>query len=219
MAKTDDYQQSFDLAARELAGRDPARVAELAGASLAADGSAWELDYYGRPLRVSREPFAVATRDAGPPLPLPEQALVLHYLARARGVPLKGEWITFREVESGEFYWSAFVKRAKNPLLTLAGENPGLLASLAPVVGGEPAKEVAGDAALVVWAFPRVPILLQVFAGDEEFPADANLLFDRTVGNYLCTEDVALAAGLPVYKMMAARREYLGQAQKAGPQA
>jgi hypothetical protein len=200
---------SFDLAAKELAGRDPAQVAELAGAEPLAEGNGLTLAYYGRPVKVTWNPLAVAALDEAPPLPLAEQALILHYLQNADGAPPAGQWVTFREVEAGEFYWSAFVKRAKDPLVKFFGARPELLMELAPKVGGESgggAEAQAGDASIVVRAFPSVCFLLVLWAGDEEFPPEGNVLMDKNVGHYLSTEDVALAAGLPIYKMMALSR-------------
>ena len=86
------------------------------------------------------------------------------------------------------------------------GSRPGLLLELAPLVGGQQTGELSGDAAVIIQAFPRVPLVLQLWAGDDEFPADGNVLMDRTISDYLSTEDVALASGLPIYKMMALSR-------------
>jgi hypothetical protein len=205
MARIDDYQLSFDLAAEQLAQMTLAEVAARSGASAAPDGSALTLAYYGRPVRVGLDPVSVAASDGGPELPLAEQALILHYLTRADGAAPTGQWVTFREVESGEFYWSAFVKRAKEPLVGFFGSRPQLLAELAPQVGAEGPGE-SGDASVIVRAFPNVPIMMVLWAGDEEFPAEGNVLFDANIGHYLITEDVALAAGLPIYKMMALAR-------------
>jgi hypothetical protein len=209
MARVDDYQMSFDLAAKELAGRDPVQVAGLAGAEPLPEGGGLTLAYYGRPLKVTWNPMAVQALDEAPPLPLAEQALVLHYLQNADGVAPAGQWVTFREVEAGEFYWSAFVKRAKDPLVKFFGARPELLLELAPRVGGQSGggpDTQAGDASAVVRAFPRVDFLMVLWAGDEEFPPEGNVLMDKNVGHYLSTEDVALAAGLPIYKMMALAR-------------
>ena len=203
MAREDDYRMSFDLAAKELAGRDWKETARLAGAETPGDGSCLEMAYLGRPERIGTDPVTVAALDAGPELPLAEQALILHYLVEAQGGEPAGPWITFREVPSGEFYWSAFVKRAKSPLVGFFGQRPELLLELAPLVGGREAPEEAGDTAVIVRAFPRVPLLLQLWAGDDEFPPDGNVLFDQSVSRFLSTEDTALAAGLPIYKMMA----------------
>lgn len=207
MPRVDDYKLSYDLAAQELIKMDFAQVAARSGAAPGADGRSLSLAYYGRPVRVDQtaEGISLALLDDGPELPLAEQALVLHYLARADGAMPAGEWITFREVESGEFYWSAFVKRAKTPLVGFFGERPQLLKDLAPLVGGREGGDT-GDASVIVRAFPNVEFLLVLWAGDDEFPADGNVLMDKTIGHYLNTEDVALAAGLPIYKMMALAR-------------
>ncbi|CAO0823086.1 DUF3786 domain-containing protein [Desulfarculales bacterium] len=205
MARVDDYQMSFDLSAAELAQRNFSQVAANAGAELAEDGSHLLLNYYGRPVAVDRDPIQVRVLDSGPALPLAEQALLLHYLERADGAPARGEWVTFREVESGEFYWSAFVKRAKAPLVNFFGEQPELLAELGAKVGGRPSQDV-GDISLIVRALPRVKFMLVLWVGDEEFPPEGNVLMDKNIGHYLSTEDIALAAGLPIYKMMASFR-------------
>ncbi|MCB2188192.1 MAG: DUF3786 domain-containing protein [Deltaproteobacteria bacterium] len=205
MARVDDYQMSFDLAAQKIAEKNFVDVARRAGATAADDGESLELSYFGRPVRVEREPMKVYALDEGPELPLVEQALILHYLANADGSEPTGEWITFREVSAGEFYWSAFVKRAKAPLTGFFGGQPKLLAQLAPLVGGR-VVDAAGDVAVEVRALPRVPLLLQIWEGDDEFPADGNVLLDKNVEGYFNTEDIALLSGLPIYKMMALAR-------------
>lgn len=206
MARVDDYKMSYDLAAKELAGRDFEEVAKLAGAEVGENGSWCQIKYYGRPVRISCSSYGVTAMDDGPDIPIEEQALILHYLQNADGRDPSGEWVTFREVPSGEFYWSSFVSRAKNPLVGFFGERPQLLMELAPLVGGTPAEGMAGDTVVVIHAFPKVPLLLQLWAGDDEFPADGNVLMDRTISGYLATEDVALVSGLPIYKMMAIAR-------------
>lgn len=205
MARVDDYQMSFDLSAQHLAKRDWPEVALFTGLELAPDSSYLLGDYYGRPLKIEANPVRVVLMDDGPPMPLAEQALVLHYLERADGTLPSGEWVTFREMESGEFYWSAFVKRAKDPLVKFFGERPELLKELAPLVGGRQDGE-AGHVSMVVRALPRAEFLLVLWEGDEEFPPDGNVLMDRNLGHYLSTEDIALAAGMCIYKMMALAR-------------
>ncbi len=205
MPRIDDFKKSFEISAEELARRNPTDVARRAGAEHDPQAGVIRLDYYSRPVEVGLDPVEVRATDDGPELPLQEQALVLHYLVRADGTPLSGQWITFREVESGEFYWSAFVKRAIDPLVGFFGTRPQLLAELAPRVGGRPTQGPA-DINLEVRAMPRVKLLIQLWEADEEFPAQGNVLFDASIGHYLSTEAVALVAGLPIYKMMAMAR-------------
>ncbi len=57
-----------------------------------------------------------------------------------------------------------------------------------------------------VTPLPYAPMQLIVWEGDEEFPAEANILFDATVGDYLSPEDVAWLAGMVVYRLMGLAR-------------
>ena len=45
-------------------------------------------------------------------------------------------------------------------------------------------------------AFPEVPILVTIWKADEEFKAEANLLFDRSIRGIFCTEDIVVLAEL-----------------------
>jgi hypothetical protein len=48
-----------------------------------------------------------------------------------------------------------------------------------------------------------VPLQLVLYVGDEEFPAEANILFDHSVGEILSPEDIAWLAGMLVYRLIA----------------
>ena len=71
-----------------------------------------------------------------------------------------------------------------------------------PINWGGTAVE-AGDAAFEFTVFPHVPTQLILHAGDEEFPPEANILFDDSIGTILSPEDVAWMAGMVVYRLMA----------------
>jgi hypothetical protein len=117
--------------------------------------------------------------------------LLLHYLEKKlAGLPaLTGEWISFKELESGETYYSAFRKRAIEPLLRKYGTNPeGIFKPTAK-------KLDQADAAIQLEAFSGVPIIVELWKGDDEFGPEANILFDRSVSRIFCTEDVAVLSG------------------------
>ena len=121
--------------------------------------------------------------------------LVLHYLEqKLKGIePLTGEWISFKELSSGEIYYPAFRKRAINPILSKYGNNPqGLFTVLDR---GIARKVNQADAAVEVEAFSGVPVLVEIWKGDDEFGPEANMLFDRSITKIFCTEDVAVLAG------------------------
>lgn len=121
--------------------------------------------------------------------------LILHYLVRKlQGLPaLTGEWVTFKELSGVEGYYPAFRKRAIEPIIRKYGSHPeGILEVLERL----PAKRVdQGDIGIVLEVFKDVPALVTLWRGDEEFGPEANLLFDRSITQVFCTEDIVVLAG------------------------
>jgi hypothetical protein len=121
--------------------------------------------------------------------------LLLHYLEqKLKGLPaLNGEWISFKELSSGDAYYPAFRKRAIEPVLRKHGNNPaGMLVNLDKA---NARKIDQADAAVIVEAFSGVPVMVEIWKGDDEFKAEANILFDRSIAKIFCTEDVAVLGG------------------------
>jgi hypothetical protein len=120
-------------------------------------------------------------------------------------MPPTGNWVSYREIPDAAFYYGAFLKRAVDPLKKVFGEALEGFERAARHLGGRSVE--AGDAAFELWVLPRVPIRLILHAGDEEFPAEATILFDRSVGAILSAEDIAWLAGMTVYRIIACARE------------
>ena len=122
--------------------------------------------------------------------------LILHYILRKiAGLPaVSGEWLTFRELSGVEGYAAAFRKRAIEPLIRKYGSNPQGVFQAQGRLSAKKMEE--GDAAIFFEAFQGVPALVKIWKGDEEFGADANIFFDRSITGIFCTEDIVVLAGL-----------------------
>jgi hypothetical protein len=95
--------------------------------------------------------------------------------------------------------------RAVEPLKKVFGDNTDALRQAAAKLN---ARTIAtSSAAFEFDLLPFAPIQIIVWEGDEEFPAEANILFDASVGDYLSPEDAAWLASLTVYRLMALARE------------
>jgi len=201
MARVDDYVAAKKLAAEKLASEPLETIAARSG--FTAEGAdALEVSFLGRNLRVSYPGFEfVAEGDTE--IPVQDQVLVLHYLL-APGGAVSGNWVAYREIPDASFYFSAFVKRAIDPLKKTFGADVYLLKKAAGKLGGKAID--AGDAGFEFDVFPRVPIQLILWEGDEEFPPEANILFDENVGDLLSPEDIAWLAGMLVYRLMGMAR-------------
>ncbi len=205
MARIDDYAAAVALAAERLS-KIPFETLVARSGVTAAGPDRFLIDFLGSRYGVSYPAFSFSpAQEAGaaPPVPLQEQVLLLHYLEADGQAPV-GRWITYREIPGASFYFPAFVKRAVDPLKKGFGADVSLLASAAAHLDAAPVP--AGDAAFTFQVLPRIPVQLILWEGDAEFPPEANILFDESVGTLLPPEDIAWLAGMLVYKLLGLMR-------------
>jgi len=204
MARIDDYRTAVELGKKELVGKNPKRIADQCGATFeatAGGNTTLLLNFLNRDVLISGPAWELSFKDTGDEVPIQQQVLILHYLNGAAGAKVEGEWIAYQEVPDGKFYLDAFLRRAKNPLVRAFGNHPErLLPVTQKVYGARPFGQ--GDHSVVVQAFPLVPVALILWEGDDEFPPEGNLLFDRSISEILSAEDIAWLAGMIIYPIM-----------------
>ena len=71
-------------------------------------------------------------------------------------------------------------------------------------LGGK--KMEMGDSSITFHPFPKIPITLILWKGDEEFSPQGTILFDSSIKNFLGGEDIAFLTDTTVYKLMAISR-------------
>jgi hypothetical protein len=204
MAKIDDYKTAVELGKKGLEDKNPKRIADRSGAYFEADSggnAVLTMDFLNKKVFITWPDLAFYFKESEEELPIQQQVLLLHYLNGASGAKITGEWIAYQEVPDGKFYLDAFVRRAKNPMVQGFGHRPGLLVKLATeVYGARPLNE--GDVSVEVQALPMVPVALILWKGDDEFPPEGTILFDRSVSDILSAEDIAWLAGMIIYPLM-----------------
>ena len=203
MARIDDFQQAHDLAARELAKNTLEQITACTGFK-AEKTQRLTVPFLDRTYHVTYPRFEF--EDAQVPeaqVPLQEQVLILHYMQGCRPL-LRGRWIAYREITGAGFYWSAFVKRAIDPLKKVFGQNVAGFQLAADKLQASAIPNTPSGYRFDV--LPYAPLQMILWEGDDEFAAEANILFDATVGDYLSAEDAAWLASLTVYRLMALAR-------------
>jgi len=207
MPRIDDYKQALKLASEKLSDKNPDLVVSLSGAEIARDKEGRTkllLNTLGQKVSITWPDFSFASEKAEAEIPIQQQVLYLHYLYGAwssSGARATGEWISFQEIPDGRFYMEAFQRRAKNPMVMSFGERPELLLKVATeMYGAAPFNQ--GDVSVVVRALPLVPVALILWKGDEEFPPEGNILFDRSIIGILSAEDIAWLSGMVVYPLI-----------------
>jgi hypothetical protein len=200
MPRIDDYIAACRLARETLASSACDLVRSRAGFEPLGGGSL-RVPFLDRVYRVSCPGFEfVDDLSAGAQIPLQEQVLILHYLAADAPAAVVGDWVAYREIPGAAFYFAAFVKRAVDPLKQRFGQDVAGFRRAAARLSATAVE--AGDAAADFCVLPHVPVRLILHAGDEEFPPEATILFDRSVGRILTPEDVAWLAGMLAYRLI-----------------
>lgn len=194
------YRQAFSIASQKLLEADPALVCRRSSARLLVENGrrAISLSYLGRECRVQLPDVLVSPMNSEP-FSQRDVLLILHYLVTAGGLPLSGKPVTFRELPEGSVYYPTFVKRCVKPLLDRFADRPAAMVAAAEAIGG--VKAETGDFSFRILAFPRVPVTVTLWLGDEELPPEGNILFDSTVTGYLATEDITVLCEILAWKL------------------
>jgi hypothetical protein len=196
------YGLAYKLAVEKLLASDIAGLCRFSESVLITENGKQivQLSYLNSLFRIMM-PEVVFNRVGDPcPVELRDKILILHYLLTASGRPLSGKLISFKELGEGQVYFPTFAQRAIQPLITHFGNNLEKILESSSLLGG--AKSDFGDCAVSIPAFIRVPLTLVLWRGDNEFPPNANILFDRCVLDYLPLEDLIVLCQTVVWKMV-----------------
>ncbi|MEI6862860.1 MAG: DUF3786 domain-containing protein [Candidatus Omnitrophota bacterium] len=103
--------------------------------------------------------------------------IILHYLARTLS-PEKlsvstGEWVDFSQLKGAESYYPTYRKRTIERIIKKQGSG-------------------AEDINRIIKVFDGVEFMIKVSRADEEFGADAAILYDRSIERIFCVEDIVV---------------------------
>ena len=178
----------IDEARRELAQVDPEELARRG--ELTFQEGRLDVALFGK-VYVIRLPEFVATEpETGEDCPEELQILLLDYLKNGDGTKPTGRWIGFRELPDGGFYWRAFQGYSGDQFVRDLGGDIEAFHRAAKRLGGEPLE--MGDASYAFQALPQLLMAVVWWAGDEELPAKASVLFDEMASHYLPTDGLAI---------------------------
>jgi hypothetical protein len=196
---SENLREALTKARRELKLLDPTWIASRSGAAYNFRHGAFEAPFFAEAYTV-KFPTGEVLRADGSQAGDREALIILHYLIRGDGTPVRMEWVAYRDLPGARYHEPAFVAEVERPLsLGLAGRLEALLAW-----AGDHARilELAGDLAFAWEVLPRVPLLVIFNERDEEFPASARVLFDISAANYLPTEDLSILAEIAAVRLL-----------------
>ena len=152
-------------------------------------GAVWRLPVLDGVFVVEPAAGDVCREDGGKVHPT-WQILALHYLAVRTRPAAQPPTVTFASLASGKTYARVYENRVNRRLCAGVGRQATGLRAAATALKGRAVE--GGDVAFEVDVFPRLPIRLIWYAGDEELPPSCTLLLPANIESFLCTEDIVV---------------------------
>jgi hypothetical protein len=202
MARNDDYENAKKIAIENLSSIPFETIASYSGFDPLVEDE-FRVPFLNRVYQIDYPKFNF-TSDDFHEIPIQEQVLLLHYMS---GRPLTefSKWVAYREISGASFYYSAFVKRAIDPLKKVFGTQLKILKHTAKKLNAKTVEY--GDLGLEFPILPNIAIRIIMWKGDDEFSPEANILFPNNINEMLSAEDIAWLAGMLVYRLIALSKE------------
>ncbi len=172
---------------QDLAQMDPADVCRRALCGYDAQKGCYTLSVWGEAYDIFPETAAIICRDdpAGKVSTF-LGLFVVHYLLTCKEIPVRKEWISVKDMTGGETFFRGPHKIPADLIETKFGNDLKEFRDVAVQMNGT-ALDMA-DAAYAFRIAPRIPVAVLFWRGDDEFPAEAKMLFDRSIGDHLALD-------------------------------
>ena len=116
-------------------------------------------------------------------------AIILHYLVNADGTKISGEWISYRELPDGMFYFRT-IPGVLEPVRQKYKNSAKMLVKRIEGSGGHRSSDFKNGA--VIYPFKNFPVLIILDEESEEFDASLRVLFDSNGSHYIKTDVVKM---------------------------
>ncbi len=132
-------------------------------------------EFGGKKFGISREGSFSTNLHVIPWLVIP----LLDYVKNCKGVPVSGDWISFRELTGGKEKYALFKKRGEDVLRHLADKYTDFFDDIIHMFDGKAVDEqFESDVSVVLFPFPLVPIMICYWKPEGGLGSSLNLFFD-----------------------------------------
>lgn len=158
------------------------------------DGREFTVKLLGKSYAIAHPVYAIRALD-GDKLPnLPTQTFLLRYLLECKTVKWNGDWKTFREMPWGELYIKPYTGRVLTRAAFTLGTRVEAFRKAAEDMGAVPVQH--GDAGYQFELVGGYQMQIMVWAGDEEFPPNAQVLYSDNFAEGFAAEDRVVAGDI-----------------------
>jgi len=169
---------------QELAEQDPEEICRRISCQYNDDGRYYSLTVWNDEYIISPHESKIsrAKGDARGPHDL-FYFFIVFFLLRAKETQPSGQWISEKEIPGGTTF---FRGPHEIPTHLISGQydnNINAFSKRCELLQGT-SLDMA-DAAFAFEITPNIPVAVLYWAGDEDFPAEAKILFDKTISEHL----------------------------------
>ena len=130
---------------------------------------------------------------------------ILYYLMQSKDIKPSGEWVSEKDIPSGAAFFRGPHTIPGNLITSRFGNDIDAFKKESKKLNG-----ISLDMADAAFSFeitPAIPVAVLYFMGDEDFPSEAKLLFDRTIGLHL-TLDIIFALAVEICNTLGTTKDY-----------
>jgi hypothetical protein len=187
-----------DVCRRSLAEYDTDRMLYR----IVAFGETFEVSPAAGDIKPARDPSSAGRAEE--PVSVELGLLILFYLLGAREVPLSGKWVNEFSLRGGALFFRGPHAIRNSEISDRFGMDDEGFRKVCTKLGARPVQ--MGDAAYRFQVLPRIPVVVVLWYGDEEFEASAKLLMDSTIDSHLPL-DVIYAMAVELVNLLMATQE------------
>ena len=158
------------------------------------DGKTFTVKLLGREFAIAHPDYAITACDGGALPPLPTQTFLLRYLLEGKDTPWSGQWKTFREMPWGELYIKPYTGRVLTRAAFTFGTRIDAFRAACEKMGAKALPH--GDAGFAFDVIGGYKMQILAWAGDEEFPPNAQIIYSDNFADGFAAEDRVVAGDI-----------------------
>jgi hypothetical protein len=173
----------------ELAALSPAEVCKRVCCSFDAEQKAYILSVWGDEYTVLPEQRRIECRRGDGPGPHTYfSVFLIHHLLRAQETGPVHEWISEKDISGGATFFRGPHEIPTQMISNRYGNDTETFRKRCEQLGGRPLP--MADTACSFLITPRTPVAVLYWQGDEDFPPEAKILYDRSLAGYLALDAI-----------------------------
>jgi hypothetical protein len=181
---------------QELSQQNPIDVCRRASCSYDDTNKFYTVSVWGEVYKIYPHQFRIEYANGGNERFHPYLDLfIVHYLLKAKEIEPANQWISEKDIPGGSTFFRGPHEIPTNIITAQFKCDIEGFKNKCEQLMGSPLR--LADAAFSFKIAPRIPVAVLYWAGDDEFPAESKILFDKTIAELLALDIIyALAVGI-----------------------